>query len=182
MANKEQLIAHFDRLGVIIRCTLMKRALHSVNPKPELFFWKLLYGVLLDVAVLEWCKVFGADSEPTHWKSIVPDHDAFRQDLLEHLEVSEEVWREYWQGMKAYRDSQVAHNFTNPEVTHYPSLDLALRSSYFYFDLVIAQLRELGEQRFTDDVRGYGDRFLSQARGTAERALAATSEIRERVY
>jgi hypothetical protein len=32
---------------------------------PSLNFWRLIYGNLLDVAVLEWCKVFGSDAEPT---------------------------------------------------------------------------------------------------------------------
>jgi hypothetical protein len=46
-------------------------------------FWRLIYGNLMDMAVIEWCKLFGSDSEehqPAHWKNIIPE--AEHQELV----------------------------------------------------------------------------------------------------
>ncbi len=181
MATQSELIAHVTRLGNVVRSAQLKRALTSVDPNPTLNFWRLIYGNLLDVAVLEWCKLFGANSEPTHWKRVVSDHDAFRQALLAALGIDQPTWVAYWEEMKAYRNALVAHHVGGTTVTRYPSLDLALGSCYFYYSHLIEKLQKLGEARFPDDLRDYGARFEAQAREIAERALASTAGIPESV-
>jgi len=133
MTNKEQLVIHLNRLVAVVRSVQMKRALSEVCPEPTLVYWQVIHGDLLDVAVVEWCKIFGADREPTHWKKVVDDHDSFRRELLTFVGVDDATWSEYWKTMKAYRDAEVAHKFKNPDLTHYPSLEIALQSSYFYY-------------------------------------------------
>jgi hypothetical protein len=182
MVTKTELINHANRLANVVRSAQLKRALTLVDPTPRLGFWSIIYGNLLDVAVLEWCKLFGADSEPTHWKRVVADHDAFRQDLLKSMGIDEGRWVDYWNEMKAYRDAQVAHDFVDPDVTRYPSLDFALKSSYFYYIHVISELRKLGEQRFPDNLEEYGTRFAAQARQIAANAIASTRTFEEKVF
>jgi hypothetical protein len=182
MVTKTELINHAMRLANVVRSAQLKRALTLVKPNPRLNFWLIIYGNLLDVAVLEWCKLFGADSEPTHWKRVVADHDAFRRDLLKSMGINEGTWAAYWNEMKAYRDAQVAHDFVDPDVTRYPSLDLALKSSYFYYIHVISELRKLGEKRFPNDLEEYGARFTAQAREIAVMAIASTTAIEEKVF
>ena len=181
MATKADLLAHLTRLGIIVRSAHVKRALTSVDPNPSLNFWRLIYGTLLDVAVLEWCKIFGADAEPTHWKRVVSDHDAFRSQLLDSLHIAEVQWAAYREEMKAYRDGAVAHQTDDPQVSSYPHLELALESSYFYYSYVIRELRRLGEKRFPDDLRNYSTAFRAQSRKIAERAILATSAKSEEV-
>ncbi len=181
MATQSELIAHVTRLGNVVRSAHLKRALTSVDPNPTLNFWRLIYGNLLDVAVLEWCKLFGADSELTHWKRVVRDHDGFRRGLLAALGIDQKKWANYWEEMKVYRDALVAHHAGSPNVSRYPDLGLALESCYFYYAYVIAELRALGEARFPDDLKEYGARFAAQARVIGERALASTAGFQERV-
>jgi hypothetical protein len=180
MATKIELINHAKRLGNVVRSAQLKRALTLVDPNPALNFWRIIYGNLLDVAVLEWCKLFGADSEPTHWKKVVADHDAFRRDLLKSMAIDEATWTDYWNEMKAYRDAQVAHDFVDPDVTRYPSLGLALKSSYFYYTYVIGELQKLGEYRVPNDLEEYGTRFAAQAREIAVNAIASTAAIEKK--
>jgi len=184
MASREDLIRHIDRLVRIVRSAKMKCVLSAVDPDPALNFWRVIHGDELDIAVLEWCKVFGTNTEPTHWKSIVPDDDQarFRADLLAALGINDATWADYWGQMKAYRDNLVAHHIEAESVFHYPVLDLALRSSYFYYEYVITQLRALGDKRFPDDLKHYADRFEAQAKEVAHRAISATSGMKEKVY
>ena len=181
MATNDEIVAHIGRLGVVVRSAHLKRSLTEINPTPSLNFWRLIYGNLLDVAVLEWCKVFGSDAEPTHWKRVVSDHERFRTGLLSALGIDQGRWVEYWNHMKTYRDTQVAHHWNAPPLTHYPDLTLALESSYFYYDYLICELRRLGDRRFPDDVRDYCTRFAAQATEIARQALSATAGFSEQV-
>lgn len=177
------LIEQLNRLVHLARNVMMKRALADVQPDPHLNFWRLIRGNQMDIAVLEWCKVFGANQEETHWKKVVPDseRDRFRERLLGRLDVTPEIWDEYWNGMKSYRDNLAAHHNETNEVSSYPDLELALRSAYFYYSYLIGKLRESGETRFPNDLEEYCHRFESQARDIAGKAIAATAEIEESV-
>ena len=54
-----------------MRTIQLRRTLHAVWADPPLNFWRVIYGNLTDMAVLEWCKLFGSDddqNQPIHWK------------------------------------------------------------------------------------------------------------------
>jgi hypothetical protein len=184
MSRHEELIAHLFRLVHLARSAEMKRVLTAVDPEPRLSFWRLILGNQLDIAVLEWCKVFGSDGEATHWKTIVPagNHDQFRNDLLAAVGVTADAWAGYWNHMKGYRDSLVAHHIELSRVFQYPVLDLALKSSFFYYGYLINELRSLGETRYPSDLQTYCAAFEAQAREIATQAIAATAAMNERVY
>lgn len=183
MTRREELTAHLFRLVYLARSAEMKRALTQVAPEPHLNFWRLIHGNQLDIVVLEWCKVFGSDGEATHWKKIVPpaNQDRFRDDLLAAVGVTADEWAAYWKEMKAYRDNLVAHHIELKRVANYPVLDLAIKSSFFYYSYLIQELRSLGETRYPDDLQIYCGAFANQTREIAAAAVASTATIKERV-
>lgn len=184
MASKEEVNKHMMRVVGVVQNALLKRALHDASPNPRLNFWRLIMGDLLDVAVLEWSKVFGSDAEPSHWKRVIPeaDHAEFRSRLLRDLNTDEQTWRAYWEMMKRYRDNYVAHVDDRRAEDRYPDLTLALESSYFYYARLIVMWRALGEVRYPEDLRDYAARYAAQARETARIAMASTAAIEERVF
>jgi hypothetical protein len=96
--------------------------------------WRVIYGNLTDMAVLEWCKLFGSDDEqnqPVHWKNLASDPEQFRKELFAGLGIYEESkWRSYWTEMNRYRDHVVAHHDQRRvEIKNYPTFDLALESA-----------------------------------------------------
>lgn len=185
MATQEHLTAALQVLVNMVRNIALKRALAADDPDPALNFWRVLHGNLLDLAVLDWCKLFGSDDEDhqqIHWKNTFADEPAFRAGLLEHVQLDQGAWREYWQSMKNYRDQHVAHlDFHRRNVTHYPDLEAALLSAFYYYSRLIAELRLLGEARFPDDLDTYYQAFLEQAGEIASAATASTSGYTERV-
>lgn len=185
MATQDQLTG---ALGVVVNLTrsvALKRALSAVDPDPALNFWRVLHGNLLDMATLEWCKLFGSDDEDhqqVHWKNVFDDEAGFRTGLLAHVGADQTEWTAYWQQLKSYRDQHVAHlDFSKRDVTHFPDLDQALASAVYYYQRLIAELRALGEKRFPDDLGIYYADFLEQAREIAEAATVGTKGFRERV-
>lgn len=184
MASRKEMTDHLFRLVHIARSAGIKRALTLVEPEPNLNFWRLILGNQLDTAVLEWCKVFGTDDEPTHWKKVVPpeNHNQFRDRLFEATGTTSRAWAVYWGEMTTYRNLQVAHHIElNPD-TNYPVLDIALKSSYCYYDYLIKELRSLGETRYPDNLQSYYELFTHQAREIASKAISSTAAIIEQVY
>jgi hypothetical protein len=104
--RKQAIFAAVDILATIVRNVYLRRELSDVCADPALNFWRLIYGNLTDMAVLEWCKFFGADDserQTVHWKSLAQDQDGFRDEMLSSMGISREAWNEYWAEMKTYR-------------------------------------------------------------------------------
>ena len=188
MPKLDPLVEILNIIANVIRSVHLKRVLSELDPDPHLNFWRMMHANLLDMAVIDWCKLFGSDDEEhqkTHWKNVIAEgeYDAFRQELYRALGSDESGYRAFWNEMKAYRDQHAAHrDFEKTDVTDYPRLDGALESCGVYYRHVIAKLRERGVSRYPDDLGEYGKAFADQARQIAQSALAATKEIEERVY
>lgn len=88
-----------------------------------------LSNVLLYDTVVNWCKIFGVDSEDCHWKRVVKDHDAFRSFLLERLHIDRPAFRNYQESVLEFRNKWVVH--FDPQYDHsvVPKLDVAHESA-----------------------------------------------------
>lgn len=179
----EKLLAQLYRLVYLSRAAMLKRAIEAVDQDPHLNFWRIITGSQLDVAVLEWCKVFGSHNEATHWKQIVPeaDHATYRAGLLAALKFSETQWADYWEHMKAYRDNLVAHHIDGHDVGTYPSLTPALESAAYHYSYLLPRIRELDQTTYPDDLLTYQKNFQELATKVAAAALNATKDIPESV-
>lgn len=96
--RRKQLEAHLEHCVHLLRSALIKRAITAIDFDPHLNFWRLILGNHMDIAVLEWCKLFGSHRESTHWKTIVPneDHDFFRDNLFAYVGITPDEWGIYW--------------------------------------------------------------------------------------
>jgi hypothetical protein len=169
--HKDQILDHIERLLYVIRNAACYRALSKYNDEINENFMKMIYNNFFDMAILEWCKVFGADSEYTHWKTLVKDHISFRQELLKSLEISQFDWEAYWKDIKNYRDKFIAHHQRDLHRTHYPRLNIAVKSSfYYYYKWLIIKLNQLNIYLLDlpDDLEDYYEDFQSQASKFAE--------------
>jgi hypothetical protein len=184
--RRQRLLSAGEVLVGLVRTIQLRRTLHAVWAEPPLHFWRVIYGNLTDMAVLEWCKLFGSDddqNQPIHWKSIASNPEVFRKELLSTLGIYESKWRSYWAEMKKYRDQTVAHHDERRrDIPRFPTFDLALESSYFYYDIVRPELRKLGIDQQPADLRHYARDFARQCRDIAEAATDVTRSFRESVY
>jgi len=179
MATKGELLKHVRCTVNVVRCIQVKRALTAVEPAPALSFWRLYYGIVLDIAVLEWCKIFGSRKERTHWTRVVKDQAGFRQALIQDLGVDWDTWKAYWKHLKAYRDNYVSHLGDIAAVATYPDLTLALASCLFYYRYLLVEVRRAGPTDLPDDLREYSEMLSGLARDAAAQALAATASLTE---
>lgn len=104
-------LAFHHALGRRIRFT--DRAWEHRHP-----FWVNTVNNCLDIAVLEWCKLFGRWSEKHHWRNIVSPHrqDQFEVGLLTSMRMTALEFREARNNMLEYRDQFIAHLDTRPSI------------------------------------------------------------------
>jgi hypothetical protein len=175
--QKDRIIDHIERLLYVARNTACFRALLKYKDELNQDYWIMIYNNFFDIAILGWCKVFGGDIEPTHWKRIVDDHSHFRQNLLTALKVDQSDWETYWKDIKDYRDKFIAHHIIDPNITHFPSLDIALKSSFYYYSWLVNKLELFNIYYVPDDLKDYYDDYLIQISRFAEISYLSTQNI-----
>ena len=90
---------------------------------------------MLDIAVLEWCKLFADRNARHHWRRIVradTDQHRFLADLLHDTGLTLHQWKRYLDEMRVYRNKFVAH-LDDQNVMNVPSLEVALKCVLFLY-------------------------------------------------
>lgn len=120
--------------GYCLRNLAFHRAWHDVRHRyagDE--FWITTGNNFIDVAVLEWCKLFADHKGKFHWKKIVTDKSAFKGRLLHVIGQSEAEFAIYIDEMKTYRDKFVAH-LDYEESMFIPETKVMEKTSVFLYD------------------------------------------------
>jgi hypothetical protein len=96
-------------------------------------------GNAIDIATLEWCKLFGSyRQEKLHWQKVVKNKSNFKPILLKHFDDSESTWNSYHSAILKYRNKRVAHlDETDTEVIYVPFFEKALNLIFDYYDYLI---------------------------------------------
>ena len=102
--------------------------------------WATIKNNFLDIAVLEWTKLFGTYDEEHHWKNIVSDSSSFRKQLLENCQITSDEFSSCRDKIKKYRDGFVAH-LDSDEKMNIPVFDTALKLTKYYYNHVLAELK-----------------------------------------
>lgn len=116
-------------------------------------------GNFIDIAVLEWCKVFTSPRKKKHnYEHVVKEPDEFLAAMLAHNGATQEDWDDYKATMKKYRDKYIAHWDDDPDGAKRPVLDLAITSAAYLLDY-LTLCGEDGWWPFPQDaMQFYGER------------------------
>lgn len=105
--------------------------------------WIYTFNNFINMAVLNWCHLFGNHSDDLHWLNIIEDSNAFKDELLQTIGISFEEWKLYRKTITDYRNKDVAHIEVRPEGT-VPQMDNAIIAVCFYYSKALAELKSLG--------------------------------------
>jgi hypothetical protein len=104
-------------------------------------FGATVNGNMVDIAVLEWGKLFTDRNGAQHWHKFVRTEVERRQflaTLLQSVGVNDVGWCKYLDEFRVYRDKFVAHLDTEG-CMHIPNFEIALQSTFFLYSHLIAQ-------------------------------------------
>lgn len=96
-------------------------------------FWIGANGNALDIAVLDWCKLFADRKSLHHWKQVVSDHSDFLKGLCAGLGMSEKEFRAYARSTLRYRNKFVAH-LDEERIMHIPRARVLRKSCAFLYN------------------------------------------------
>lgn len=133
--SRHPVLAPLHRLMIFAQSIQVRRMIEGIAVHPKQTFWIMTVNLLADTAAVEWCKVFGAWDEDTHWTQVVPKerHDEVRANLLKAIGLTQAEWEEYRNSIVSYRDQMVAHHDLDATVAKYPHYDVALVAADFMF-------------------------------------------------
>jgi hypothetical protein len=95
-------------------------------------FWVSINSNFLDMAVLEWCKLFGDYKDKHHWKNITHTDSKFKERMFEELKIKQTDLDLIHGSIKSYRDKFVAH--LDSELTmKIPKISEGLEMVCFYY-------------------------------------------------
>lgn len=96
-------------------------------------FWVNANGNAIDIAVLEWCKLFADRKGKHHWTRVVSDEAAFLAQLLRALGMSAKEFHDFARSVLRYRNKFVAH-LDDERTMHIPATRVLRRSAAFLYD------------------------------------------------
>lgn len=96
---------------------------------------RTINGNFLDMAVLEWCKLF-FPNEIHAWRKIVSDKDRFQSDLLKHLGIEQSEFDSLLAELRTYRNKFVAH-LDSDETMRIPLMDVVKNSVIYYYGYLL---------------------------------------------
>lgn len=99
-------------------------------------FWINANGNFLDIAVLEWCKLFADHDGKHHWKRLISDKPDFLSGLCKRLGMSAKEFQNYATAVLRYRNKFIAH-LDEEHVMHIPSLRIARKSAAYLYDYLL---------------------------------------------
>ena len=108
--------------------------------------WIYTFNNFIEMAVLDWCHLFGNRNGELHWRQVIGDQEDFKMRLLAAIRLNEEEWTAYWESVKAYRDEDIAHIRIKPNA-NVPDMELALQAACFFYDSIINELMEIETYR-----------------------------------
>jgi hypothetical protein len=144
----------FSQHNIVVPCFVRHlayargiKAARDLLAEPQ-WFWAATATAHLGQATLDWCKVFGNDSEEIHWKKIFADTaqepamEQFRRDIVAKTGLPKPEWDAYREKMVALRNTVVAHvNPAQPFSGATPLFTVALQVAYAYQEWVTPHLR-----------------------------------------
>lgn len=112
----------------------------SGDLKQRTQFGATVNGNMLDIAVLEWCKLFADRNARHYWQRVIRDEteqQRFLCEMLRDAASNMHDWKRYLDSVRVYRDKFVAH-LDDLNVMQIPSLEVALKCVLFLYAYIRA--------------------------------------------
>jgi hypothetical protein len=100
-------------------------------------FWRITYNATLDIAVIDWCKLFGAYGEKTHFKNCKEERgiDNFAAQVLSVCKITENDYKALHTSIVDFRNKAAAHVDLDDWRINIPYLNKAVEVTYASFDV-----------------------------------------------
>lgn len=164
--------------NIEVVCQRCIRASHYFNVVSGIQrnLWVFTQNCYGGICVVHWCQVFGSRGEPTHYSLIFESgplskisKEEVSARLCASVGMSDDQYKEFWQGAKDARDRFFIHNeFNSSDCPLFPDLDkmadVSLEMRKILFEIISSESSE--NSIYQDDIRQFisyhtNDKFVS---------------------
>jgi|GEM_PF-2707132 len=97
-------------------------------------FWRMANGNFAEIAILEFCKLFGGWNDQYRWQNVVEDENDFKKRIEVKTTLSFVEFENYVKEIKLYRDKYLSHHDQEIE---FPRLQIATTAVFAYYQYII---------------------------------------------
>lgn len=152
----------------LVRDLSYHRAMMPYVEQLRVNIWVYTFNNFMEMAVLNWCHLFGNDTDDLHWLTIMANTDEFREKLLEAVDMNFNEWKAYRKTVIDYRNKDVAHIEVRPE-GDVPQMDIALTAAFYYYSVALAEIRTLHDypelpnnlSQFNDEINETANNYVN---------------------
>lgn len=169
----------FTTMYDALRSLTYHRALKEVGADDSKF-WLHVRAQLIRTFVIEWTKLFGANSNEIHWKKLVMEQPAFRDAALEKANLTENEWKDYWKQMTSFRDKVVAHLDADELPGEVPDMTAARAMLIAGYQWVRGETIKAGvKHKGPKDLEAWSAELYDEARALVKKGVQATKACSE---
>lgn len=129
---------------------------------PFASFWRQVNANAIDVAILDWCKLFADKSGEHHWSKVIKNRSAFESALMRHLGMNAAAFEDYAKELRIYRNKYAGHS--DPQkAAQIPDMTMAKSAADFLFDHIWANEAAPGDLDGPNIKANY-DTWVAEAR------------------
>jgi len=99
-------------------------------------FWINVNNNFLEIAILEWCKLFAETRGKHYWRKVISNHKTFQEGLLAEVNLTETEFGDYLNQIRSYRDKFIAH-LDSEDTMYIPPLQIAVESTVYLYDYLL---------------------------------------------
>lgn len=126
-------------------------------------FWITVQSNFIDVATLEWMKLFGDyNNDKHHWRNIVDDGNLFKANMLKYCNLSDDEFCCYRQKIKDYRDSFVGH-LDSALRMRIPCFADGLALTYYYYNYILGKLKKSEVKNLPENIEEYYQQYFEES-------------------
>lgn len=99
-------------------------------------FWVNANGNFLEIALLEWCKLFADRAGKHHWRKVIRNQSKFESNLYSYIGMTKREFKAYAQTVLKYRNKFIAH-LDDEVIAFIPFILPALKSAIYLYDHLV---------------------------------------------
>lgn len=152
--NTKVIATQFELIVEFLRSFTYYKTIHKSLPLKQLKtdeqFWVHSINSFLNYAIIDWCKIFGTNSNEVHWKKAtnidcLNFRQAIKDEILKNTNFSFDEWKIYHNEMRNFRNTYSAHRHLSIS-SPVPFLDKAHKVALVYFDFMHRELPLIWQQ------------------------------------
>ena len=119
-----------------VRNYAIRKAILESEVLKDIEIFKIISNSCFNIALTEWCKLFGSERDQSHWKNCNERGFSHINDVLQKVNIPESEFESLKNDIKNFRDKYVSHaDIKDIEELYVPYLSKVVEMVFFSYEI-----------------------------------------------